>query len=263
MARPKYLSLLLLSLFASCSSTGWWWDDEEQSADRPSYSQSRDRVYLASARLHLARGNSASARRVLTQLSPGAESIDVDLLLAESYLREGDLDSADQEIAAAAELELLDPRVDMLRGVLAESVGDWLEARKSYQAAALKDTSDNKAVLSLARVFHATGDAVRAASYLEREISVRPMDFKLSLAAGRAYQSVGSHFDAITHFSLATEIEPSNMTALESLIMSLSLAGQHREALHVSRELTPEGLAEATCLALGRSLCSRMRPIVP
>lgn len=253
MARIKYLSLLLLPLFTSCSTADWWWNDDSAAAEAPTYSQTRDRVHMAAARRYLASGNSASARRELMQLSAGAHGTDVSLLLAESFLREGDLASADAELTVASESAPLDPRVDMLRGVLSESVGDWLEAVKAYQSASSKDASDNRPVLSLARMYHASGDGVRATSYLERELSVRPMDFELSLAAGRAYQSVGSHFDAITHFSVANEMEPFNMAAREGLIMSLSLAGQHGEALYMASDLLPNELGEATCLALGRS----------
>ena len=156
-------------------------------------------------------------------------------------------------IQVASELDPLNPESDMLMGMVHESTGNWVEAGESYRAASEKDPDDIEPVLATARVLHANGDPTRAATYLEVELAGRPLDFRLSMAAGEAYLAIGSQYDAITHFSTAADMEPEHAGAREGLSMSLILAGLHTEALDRMHGISPSEMDPMMRLALGRS----------
>jgi Flp pilus assembly protein TadD len=234
--------------------------EEDLYAGRETFSGQRDKVHLAQARRELAAGRTAAARRELQGLSAEARSASMYMLLAEADLRDQRINAAMTSLAAAADLEPDNPGVDMLRGMVFESIGNWADASRAYRTAAGKDRDNIDAVLANARVLHAAGDGARAVVYLEREASARPMDFRLSLAAGKAYLAVGSFYDAISHYSTAGEMRPEHTAAREGLVVSLSLSGNHTEALERSQDLAAGELGPMSCLALGRSALVAGRP---
>lgn len=248
--RALGLTLALLPICIGCSS--------EPSHDfggpgTGAYTDKMDDVRFAQARRHLSQGDTAKARDELEQVSTAAQTAAMHLLIAESFFREGNAYAALESITVASHLEPENADVDMLRGMVAESTGDWRTASKSYQLASVKDRGIIDPVLANARVLHAMGDGVRAASYLENEVGTRPVNFELSLATGEAYLSIGAHQDAVTHFSNASEMNPEDMKAREGLVFSLSLAGAHQEALVRAGSLSPDAWSSTTRLSLGRS----------
>ncbi|MFK5957207.1 MAG: tetratricopeptide repeat protein, partial [Planctomycetota bacterium] len=227
----KFLQVFLIAILPILASCSMWPEPDHSGPETGAYARKLDQVHMAKARRFLARGESAKARQELDRLSEKAQSASMHLLVAESFFREGNSNTAQTEIGLAAELEPENPAVDMLRGMVAESIGDWSSAGRSYLKASSKDRDNIDPVLAYARAMHAMGDPVRAATYLEREIGARPVNFALSMAAGDAYLSLGSPHDGVTHFSHATELEPENFQAREGLVLALSLAGAHQEAL--------------------------------
>jgi tetratricopeptide (TPR) repeat protein len=247
----------MLSLMASCSDA----PAIEDSQGRETFTSQRDDVHFAQARRFLAAGDTDRARKELLGISSGAQNAALFLLVAEADLRDNRINAARESIDHAAELEPNNAKVDLLRGAVFESTGNWEEASRSYLAASSKDPDNNDAVLANARVLHAQGDVARAAAYLERELAARPIDFELSVAAGQAYLAAGSNFDAITHFSTAVDMEPEDLTAREGLVLSLSLSGMHAEALDRVQDLEAEELRPMLRLAIGRSALLAQRPL--
>lgn len=247
----------LLPLVVSCSDA----PVAEDSQGRESFTGQRDKVHLAQARRFLAAGDTSRARNELLGISTEAQNASLYLLIAEADLRDHRINAAREAINHAAELEPDNAKVDMLLGTVFESTGDWFQASRSYLAASSKDRDNTASVLANARVLHAQGDVARVAAYLERELAARPIDFDLSVAAGQAYLAAGSHFDAITHFSTAVDIEPAHMTAREGLVLALSLSGMHVEALDRVQDLDVEDLRPMLRLAVGRSALLAKRPL--
>lgn len=248
--RALGLTLALLPICIGCSSEPAHDFGGPRSG---AYTAKMDQVHLSQARRFLAEGKSAKARAELDQVSTAAQTAAMHLLVAESFLREGNAYAANEAITLASHLEPELAEVDMLRGMVAESTADWRTASKSYLLASVKDRGNLDPVLAHARVLHAMGDGVRAASYLDNEVSTRPVNFELSLATGEAYLSIGAHQDAVTHFSNAAEMEPEDPKAREGLVLSLSLAGAHQEALLRAGSLGPDAFSATARLALGRS----------
>lgn len=246
----KTLTIALLPVVASCS---LWAEPDFGGPTSGAYGRKVDEVHMAKARRFLAAGESVQARIELASLSEDARSASMHLLVAESFFREGNAYTAHDEIDLAAELEPENPAVDMLRGMVSESSGDWRSASRAYQIASKKDRGDIDPVLAYARAMHAMGDPIRAATYLESEIGARPVNFDLSMAAGDAYLSIGSYLDSLTHFSNAMELEPDNFPAREGLVLSLSLSGAHSEALGRTGNFSADAWSSTLQLAIGRS----------
>jgi len=245
-----FLTLLLLPLAAACSSAE---TNDFSGHSSGNYGQQRDRVFLAQARRKLAAGDTAGARADLMQLSPEAPAVPLHLLLAETSLRDGDPYAAQEEIALAAELEPDNSRIDMLRGMIAESTGNWIDASRAYELASSKNPDDSGSVLANVRVLHAMGDATRAAAYLERQLGNHPQSFELETAAGRTYMALASWQDAIGSLSTALDMRPQENEVRLDLVLALSLGGLHKEALDRSGDLRSEDMSAMVQLALGRS----------
>lgn len=244
------LTLTLLPLAAACSSA------ESSDFSGPvsgAYGQQRDSVFLAQARRKLAAGDTKGARADLSQLSPDAPAAPLHLLLAEAALREGDPYTAQDEVAAAAALDPNNAQIDMLRGMIAESTGNWVDASRAYEVASSKDPSQTDSVLANVRVLHAMGDATRAAAYLERQLGSHSRSYDLQLAAGRTYMALESWQDAIGSLSAALDLRPQEDAVRLDLVLALSLGGLHKEALDRSGDLRPEDMSATVKLALGRS----------
>jgi len=246
----RNLTLAFLPIMASCSV---WPEPDHASISSGAYGRKQDELHMANARRFLAAGNSVKARVELAALSENAQSASMHLLVAESFFREGNAHTANDEIALAADLEPNNPAVDMLRGMVSESVGDWGAASQAYLLASSKDRGDLDPVLACARAMHAMGDPIRAATYLETEVGSRPVNIELSMAAGNAYLSIGSYLDGVTHFSSAMEVDPDNFEAREGLVLSLSLSGAHREALSRTGNFSADAWSSTLQLAIGRS----------
>jgi len=248
--RTIALPLWLLLTALSCSEAPALGDLE---SGRDTFTSQRDRVHIAQARRFLAEGAASQARRELQGVSEGAQNADMFLLLAEADLRENKINAANESIARAAELDPNNPHVDMLRGTVFELTGNWVEASKSYLSASTKDPDGTASVLANARALHAQGEMELAADYLQQELAARPIDFELSLAAGRAFMAVGSYFDAITHFSTAADMRQESLAAREGLVLALSLSGMHGEAVDRVEDLQATDLDPMLRLAVGRS----------
>jgi tetratricopeptide (TPR) repeat protein len=255
--RTIAMLLGLLPLVVSCSDAPVL---DDFGAGQETFTSQRDQVHMAQARRYLAAGETAKARKELQGLSTGAQNASMHLLLAEADLRENRINSAMESINSAADLEPTNPEVDMLRGLVFESTGNWLDASRAYLTASNKDRDNTVPVLANARVLHAQGDVARAASYLERELAARPIDFDLSIAAGDAFMAVGSHFDAITHYSTAVDMQPEHLPARQALVLALSLAGMHVESLERSQDLEVNELKPMIRLAVGRSALLANKP---
>jgi len=244
------LTLMLLPMAAACSSA------ESSDFSGPvsgAYGEQRDRTFLAQARRKLAAGDTRGARADLAKLSPEAPAAPLHLLLAEAALRDGDPYTAQEEVAAAAELDPDNAQIDMLRGMIAESTGNWVDASRAYELASSKDPSQTDSVLANVRVLHAMGDAVRAAAYLERQLAKHPRSYDLQLAAGRTYMALESWQDAVGSLSSALDLRPQEDAVRLDLVLALSLGGSHKEALDRSGDLRPEDMSATVQLALGRS----------
>jgi len=240
----------LLPLIVGCSDAPV---QDGLGAGQETFASQRDMVHIGQARRYLAAGETAKARQELQGLSEDAQDAAMYLLLAEADLRDSRINSAMESINKAADLEPDNAEVDMLRGLVFESTGNWLDASRAYLTASNKDRDNIVPVLANARVLHAQGDVTRAASYLERELAARPIDFELSMAAGDVFMAIGSHFDAITHYSTAVDMQPEHLPAREGLILALSLAGMHVEALERAQDLDVADISPMLRLAIGRS----------
>lgn len=246
----KTLTVALLPLFASCS---LWSETEQSGPSTGAYGRELNQLHMANARRFLAEGESAKARVELASLSEDAQTASMHLLVAESFFREANAYAAHDEIDLAAELEPENPAVDMLRGMVLESAGDWRSASKSYKQASAKDRGNIDAVLAYSRALHAMGNSIGAATYLESEVGARPVNFELSMATGEAYLSIGGFLDGVSHFSNAMEMDPESFPAREGLVLSLSLFGAHNEALGRTGNFAADAWTSTLQLAIGRS----------
>ena len=217
------------------------------------YRDHRDRVLLAEAEEAIRSGRTDTARRLLAQLPAAQGDPAMHLMLAESFIADGDLPSARAALRAAGELTTEDAGVERLTAVVEELSGDWQAAGDAYLAAAAKDPRDLTLLIGHARTLLARGDLRAAASYLERETALHPEDADLALAAGDAYLALADYRDAANHFTRASVVRAGDPAAARGLVLSFALGGYHAAALSRAEHLSPSELDSTLRLALGRS----------
>jgi len=183
--------------------------------------------------------NAVSALKTLIELQPRPEArFDLHLSLAEIYAWQGDLEQAQQALAAAREVQphhyAASARLERISGALqAEyhlglgdaylAVGRAQEAVEEYERAlALKPELDQEAGFHrvLGDAYLASGKAREAAQEYERAFSLEPerdQRARFHLRLARAYEKSGRREEAIAEYKRVLELEPDNVAAQRAL----------------------------------------------
>ena len=219
------------------------------------YQAQRNRVRLAEVEVLLREGRATEAREMIASLPEQMRGLATHLLLAETFIADGDLAAARLTLDEASQLAeaTTDANLPRLQAMVAELSGDWQGAADAWQAAAVMDPHESEYPLGRARALLAGGDLQTAANYLERESAARPESAEIAAATGHAYLALGSHRQAVNHYTRASVMRPNDPAIERGLVLSFSLGGYHNAALARAEHLDAETFDQAMRLSLGRS----------
>jgi tetratricopeptide (TPR) repeat protein len=221
--------------------------------DEDAYRKQRDRVLLAEAKDAIRNGRTDTARRLLAQHPESQVDPAMHLMLAESFITDGDLPAARDALRTAAALGVEGAGVERLTATVEELSGDWKAAGEAYLAAASKEPRDTDLLVGHARTLLARGDLRGAAAFLERQTALYPDAADLARAAGDAYLALSAYGEAANHLTRASVLEPGDTSAARGLVLAFALGGYHAAALSRAEHLTASDLDATLHLALGRS----------
>lgn len=222
-------------------------------ASSDTYRAQRERVYIAEIEEHIRAGRTESARRLLSQLPDAKTDPAALMLLAESFVSDGDLDSARATLVEAEALEGSPRGVTRLTAVIEELAGNWDAAGIAYLRAAEEDPNDTSLLVGHARTLLVQGELVEAAAYLERETAFHPNAADLAVAAADACMALFRYRDAVGHYTRASVLIPSDSHVAEGMVLAFALGGYHSAALSRAEHMDLSAASSTVHLVLGRS----------
>ncbi len=217
------------------------------------YREQRERVYIAEIEEHIRAGRTESARRLLSQLPDAKTDPATLMLLAESFIADGDLVSARATLVEATAIDGAPRGIARLTAVIEELSGNWVAAGAAYLRAADEDPEDTSILVGHARTLLVQGKLTEAAAYLEREAAVHPNAADLAVAAADACMALYRYSEAVSHYTRASVLKPDDAHVAEGMVLAFALGGFHSAALSRAEHMNLEGASPTIHLVLGRS----------
>ena len=110
------------------------------------------------------------------------------------------------------------------------------EAQELFEAVVERDPNDWRAVMGLANVLLAGGQAEAALARYERAAALAPGEFEVHFNRGVALAASGRGREAIDSFAAALALQPASVSVRLQLVGALVAAGRHAEAIRALRE---------------------------
>lgn len=136
--------------------------------------------------------------------------------------------------------------------------GNFEEAKYFLEAGISRDPFFEPNYINLANLYRSLGDSALEAATLEKGLNANQHSPLMHYAEGMRLIRSQDLNTAITHFTTATDIEPSNSNYLYILVLALDKAGSTKRAIELlkARSLSVEGRYEL--LQLGLALSKKM-----
>jgi len=226
----------------------------EDSVPAVTHSETKTQLLVEQAERSLRNGDAAGAGRSLAEI---AESLEEhprgQLAMARTLIANGRyadseavLDKLDVELPEEAE-------VDIVRGTLEEARGRWEAARIAYTKAVEKSPNSVTPILLQSKVDLILGQPGRAAAQLERSLARLPNVLQLQEALAEAYFAAGEYREASQWYRTCLDHDQEARHVRLRYSFTLSLSGEHAEALRAARRLSDSDVPPYARLALGRS----------
>lgn len=191
----------------------------------------RAQVHLGVAQEYLTAGQLDQARaKVLESLALDEDSPQARLLLGKICIEQGNYASADIELAKVAVLLPRSAEVPYLQGVAYEKENRLDQALASYRKSLAMDEANMPAVLAIAEVLVAKGQAVEAQTHLDAYMSKAGDDVAMYEMAGRLAAMQKQYDKAVKYYQQAHDLDFKNLMYMEALAKAQFLAGQHEQA---------------------------------
>ncbi|MCL2626282.1 MAG: tetratricopeptide repeat protein [Cystobacterineae bacterium] len=187
-------------------------------------------------------------------LSKDSSQVDFWLSKAQMTLEDKRLNSADEALAHARQLNPSLTTVNHLSGLLFEAQGDFNKAQVYFQKAAETDRKNPSHLLAQSRVLMSARHFQEAAEILGRVMAEYPTNTEAPLLLGRYYQERYRFKTALPLFEKALAIEPNNTEALRGTadcLLELTRWEQATAMLQRLLKQTPEDVQ--VVIRLGRA----------
>ncbi|MEO8679469.1 MAG: tetratricopeptide repeat protein [Vicinamibacterales bacterium] len=202
-------------------------------------------LQMTLGRLQLRSGKAKDAvptlERVAAQVPWAAEPL---ALLAEARTAIGRIDEAAQALAAAAEIN---PRYWASLGDLYERQGKWPDAAGAYSEAVdgIKNPSRDLRIKLANALLNVNGGASKAKDVLAELLKATPDDTRLLYLMSNAQRASGDLAAAEATARRITTIDPSNITGLYALSLTLFDRYEYRQAVEALTPFEKESAARA------------------
>ncbi len=117
------------------------------------------------------------------------------------------------------------------RGTMLADAGNYAKAQEEFAAALRADPRFVDAGYNLGVVLLAMGDSERAVAILEQVLKARPAEPLSEFALGKAHFDAGRVSEALEHFDLAVELEPTLEDARFARAVALLELGEREEGI--------------------------------
>jgi tetratricopeptide (TPR) repeat protein len=240
MRRNLSLSLLLAALAAGCAADSTKQPTAKEQAVQQ-WNATRAAVLLSLAKDQYATGNFDRCRQTVDQ----AERMDdknpaTRILSAKLYIEQGNLDSAQQELAAAGKLDAKLAEPDYLEGVIDQRWQQPEKALECYGHACEKAPTEQAYLMAKAETMVDLGRQTEALALLQSKVVYFEHSAAVRDAVGLLLLQQHRPDDAVEMFRRATILAPDDSTLREHLANGLFQSGQYAEATEVLRALLDE-----------------------
>jgi len=175
--------------------------------------------------------------KILEALALDADYWDARLLLSKIYIEQGKFTLAVDELTKVRQACNESPEVLYLLGVAQEKAGLLDDALISYRRSQALDGSDASAVMAASEVLANQGLVRQAQLYVESYLSLADDEPGMYELAGRLAMMQKEYGRAAEQYRHACDLDPDNLSYVESLARAQFFAGSHREAMESLKSL--------------------------
>jgi len=197
-----------------------------------------DRAKFAIARIELASGNYAEARRLMEVVE---KSMPYHVRVLETFVTldraDGRMAETEARLKAAVEASPDDPNLLELQGSVAALLGDLVLAEASFKRAIEIEPRMLDAYTKLAAIYNAQGRTDDTIAVYEQAVAANPKASSAHHSLGVLYEMNGKRALALEHYDLAIEYDDTNAESKNNLAYLLATGGQDLDrALTLAQE---------------------------
>ncbi len=246
------IAFSMLALCTACSSSDNNAGQKELQGSR--WNSVRSNVAMRSARVHVAEGNYAAAKRELdTALQLGADTPRLRLMLARLAIEEGRYREARVHLDRTDALKPGLGETSMVRALMAEVQGRWPDAAAAYRVAVARAPRNDRARLGEVRALRASGRDGEARIAMSEHLRARPASSELLAAAAEDALHSGEANRAVEYLDRSVRLGTPNRDTQIARGLALHRGGQHAAAIEALSPHVGEGASKEVRMALARS----------
>lgn len=178
------------------------------------------------------------------------EKIELDLLLADAYVRNKSFDLAIPIYRQLVESAPKNSRFAQQYGAALGLNGDLEGAEQWFKRALALDPANTEAMIHLSRMDLVRGNGAASISYLEKKVIAYPESYSLMVELGKTNAMLGDSESALRWYNKAFSLKNDVHFTLDGLIDTLVNTGDHEKALAVLDEFIGRNPTDAQAFTM-------------
>jgi tetratricopeptide (TPR) repeat protein len=231
MRKLRFLLLIAMPLVTACSQHK---DPGQQAMAMKRWNEARSGVLLGLARDQYENQNFDKARETVDEaLKMSPDSAPAHILSARLFIEQGQLESAERELAAARQLDATNAECDYYSGVVYERWQQPQEALQFYEQANAKAPAELAYLLARAEMLVALDRRDEALAVLQEKVTYYEHSGAIRDAVGLLLIQEHRLPEAVEMLRRASILSPDDMTIREHLGLAMYAAGKYSDAIDV------------------------------
>ncbi|MCW8889723.1 MAG: PEP-CTERM system TPR-repeat protein PrsT [Sedimenticola sp.] len=203
------------------------------------------------ARSKMAAGELGEAIQLLLKAKEGAEEkIELDLLLADAYVRTRAFDKAIIIFKQLVESSPKSSRYAQQYGAALGLSGDLKGAEQWFKRALELDPANTDAMTHLSRMDLVRGEGQSSVKYLEAKVAEYPESYELMVELGKTHAMLGDRASALLWYEKAFSLKNDSHITLDGLVDALVKSGATDKALVVLDEFLGRNPTDAQAFTM-------------